>query len=503
MRLRRARRPRRVLKAYVADMRRQAAAAGRDPRKIFIYNLVTVIVDETDAKAQAKFEDYQQYASYDGSLVFMSGWSGIDFGQYAPTDLVTKVETNAIISVVEELSGGDRTSRGRSRNWRSGAASAASGPVFVGSPSTVADILQDWVEETDVDGFNLAYAVTPETFEDVVEHLVPELQKRGVYPQAYSPGHPAREAVRRWALSARDSSGGALSRHLGRQRRTAEAAAVTRMSPPILDVQRRVAVVPRHPGAYRSELRGGAGRDLRAHRTERRRQELAAQRHQRRLSGESGDNLRRRALRRPTPMAAAQLGIGRTFQHNALFKRLSVLDNVLAGLTRHGRATFSRCLPCRPARCRAPRRFAERADEIIAFLEIGAYRDAVVGACPTACRSASNSPALWSASPKLLLLDEPMAGMNADEKEEIGRLIREVNRDLGTTVVLIEHDIGIVMGLSHHVVVLDYGRKVGDGTPDEVRRQSRTSSPPISAPSIEDGAHVLSRTSWPPVCSPA
>jgi len=175
-----------VLKAYVADVRRQAAMAGRDPRKILTYNLVTVIVGETDAKAQAKFAEYQQYASYDGALVFMSGWSGIDFGQYAPTDLVRKVETNAIVSVVENLAGG-------SKSWtieelaRWGGIGGL-GPVFVGSPSTIADILQGWVEETDVDGFNLAYAVTPETFEDVVDLLVPELQKRGVYPRAYRPG---------------------------------------------------------------------------------------------------------------------------------------------------------------------------------------------------------------------------------------------------------------------------------------------------------------------------
>jgi FMN-dependent oxidoreductase (nitrilotriacetate monooxygenase family) len=175
-----------VLKSYVAEVRRLAAEAGRDPRKILTYNLVTVIVDETDAKAEAKFREYQQYASYDGALVFMSGWSGIDFGQYAPTDLVKKVETNAIVSVVDHLAGG-------SKSWtieelaRWGGIGGL-GPVFVGSPSTVADILQQWVEETDVDGFNLAYAVTPETFEDVVNLLVPELQTRGVYPRAYRPG---------------------------------------------------------------------------------------------------------------------------------------------------------------------------------------------------------------------------------------------------------------------------------------------------------------------------
>ena len=155
-----------MLKAYVADMRARAARAGRDPRKLIIYTLVTVIVDETDAKAQAKFEDFKSYSSYDGSLVFMSGWSGIDFGQYAPTDLVKHVETNAVQSLVEHLAGGDKS-------WtidelaKFGGIGGV-GPVFVGSPSTIADILQEWVEETDVDGFNLAYAITPGTFEDIV-----------------------------------------------------------------------------------------------------------------------------------------------------------------------------------------------------------------------------------------------------------------------------------------------------------------------------------------------
>ena len=177
-----------ILKAYVADIRRQAAAAGRDPRKLYIYTLLTVIVDETDAKARAKFEEYQRYASYDGALVFMSGWTGIDFGQYAPTDLVRKVETNAIISAVEALSEGDPDKRWTVEELAKFGGIGGMGPVVVGSAATVADILQDWVAETGVDGFNLAYAVTPETFEDVVRHLVPELQRRGAYPTAYAPG---------------------------------------------------------------------------------------------------------------------------------------------------------------------------------------------------------------------------------------------------------------------------------------------------------------------------
>ena len=175
-----------VLKAYVKDIRERAARAGRDPRKILIYTLVTVITDETEAKAKAKFADYRQYASYDGSLVFMSGWSGIDFGQYAPDDLVRKVDTNAIISMVEHLAGGDKSWSIKELAEFGGIGGL--GPVFVGSPAQIADTLQEWVGETDVDGFNLAYAVTPESLEDVVGYLVPELQRRGAYPTAYRPG---------------------------------------------------------------------------------------------------------------------------------------------------------------------------------------------------------------------------------------------------------------------------------------------------------------------------
>lgn len=175
-----------LLKAYVSDVRARAAAAGRSARDVLIYNLTTVIVAETDEAARKKFEEYQSYASYDGALVFMSGWSGIDFGQYAPTDLVRKVETNAIVSMVEHFSSAETPwSIAELARW---GGIGGIGPVFVGSPSTVADILQEWVAETDVDGFNLAYAVTPETFEDTVNLLVPELQRRGAYPKAYRPG---------------------------------------------------------------------------------------------------------------------------------------------------------------------------------------------------------------------------------------------------------------------------------------------------------------------------
>jgi hypothetical protein len=118
----------------------------------------------------------------------MSGWTGIDFGQYAPSDPVRKIETNAGRAAVHALTDGDPDKRWTIEEIARWGGIGGLGPVIVGSPTTVADILQEWVEETDVDGFNLAYAVTPESFEDIVNFLVPELQRRGAYPTEYRPG---------------------------------------------------------------------------------------------------------------------------------------------------------------------------------------------------------------------------------------------------------------------------------------------------------------------------
>ncbi|OJU92679.1 MAG: 5,10-methylene tetrahydromethanopterin reductase [Shinella sp. 65-6] len=173
-------------RAYVADIRARAAAQGRDPKRILVYAMATIIVDETDAKARAKYEEYVKYASYDGALVLMSGWTGIDFGHYKPTDVVRNVKTNAITSAVERLSDGRKVwTIEELAQW---GGIGGMGPLFVGSPSTIADILQEWVEETDIDGFNLAYALAHETFADVIGYVVPELQKRGVYATGYREG---------------------------------------------------------------------------------------------------------------------------------------------------------------------------------------------------------------------------------------------------------------------------------------------------------------------------
>ena len=170
------------------------------------------------------------------------------------------------------------------------------------------------------------------------------------------------------------------------------------------------------------------------------------------------------------PAHAAHLGVGRTFQHNALFRHLSVLDNVLAGLIRHSRTTLIEHAFGVGRDRSETREFNRRADEIIAFLDLTRHRDTVVATLPYGVQKRVDLARALVGRPSLLLLDEPMAGMNQDEKHEMSRFILETNRTLGTTIVLIEHDMGVVMGLSHHVVVLDYGRKVGDGTPEEVRK---------------------------------
>ncbi|MFC6301089.1 ATP-binding cassette domain-containing protein [Pseudomonas sp. CCM 7893] len=169
------------------------------------------------------------------------------------------------------------------------------------------------------------------------------------------------------------------------------------------------------------------------------------------------------------PLGAARRGIGRTFQNNALFKKMSVIDNILTGLSRHTRSTFIEQALGLPRARREAEAFLQRAQGILDFLELQAHREVLVGNLSYGLQKRVELGRALIAGPRLLLLDEPMAGMNAEEKQEMARFVADVNRDLGTTVVLIEHDMGVVMGLSDHVVVLDYGRKVGDGTPTQVQ----------------------------------
>ena len=169
------------------------------------------------------------------------------------------------------------------------------------------------------------------------------------------------------------------------------------------------------------------------------------------------------------PHQVAMAGVGRTFQNLALFKGMSVLDNIMTGRSlKMKRGILAQMLRVGPALAEevAHREVVER---IIDFLEIQAYRKTPVGRMPYGLQKRVDLGRALAMEPSLLLLDEPMAGMNVEEKQDMSRFILDVNDEFGTTIVLIEHDMGVVMDISDRVVVLDYGRKIGDGPPDEVR----------------------------------
>jgi alkanesulfonate monooxygenase len=176
-----------LVASSVGDIRRHAALHGREPAEVLMFTLLTVIVGQSEAQARAKQEEYRRYISPEGALALLSGWTGIDFSQYALDDPISYARNDAINSAVEAFT------RSAGRKWTlrelvdyGGLGGPA--PTIVGSPTQVADEMESWVNETDVDGFNLAYIVTPESFSDFVNLVVPELQRRGIYKLDYQSG---------------------------------------------------------------------------------------------------------------------------------------------------------------------------------------------------------------------------------------------------------------------------------------------------------------------------
>ena len=174
-------------------------------------------------------------------------------------------------------------------------------------------------------------------------------------------------------------------------------------------------------------------------------------------------------LSKITPNIIAQMGISRTFQNLALFKRMSAIDNILVGRKLHSKASFLDVAFQLPKAKKEEKTNYEKCEEIVKFLEIENIKDTPVGKLPYGLQKRVELGRALATESSLLLLDEPMAGMNVEEKREMCRFILEVNEEYGTTMVLIEHDMGVVMDISDRVVVLDYGKIIGDGPPHEVR----------------------------------
>jgi alkanesulfonate monooxygenase len=177
-----------VIAPRVAAIRKLAAEAGRDPQSLLIFALMTVITAPNHADAQAKLADYRRYANAEGALALMSGWTGVDFSRLDPDQIVQHVESEAGRTALENVTRADPQRAWTVREVASHVAIGGIGPVVVGSPEHVADELESWIDDTDIDGFNLAFAVRPETFRDVVDLVIPVLQKRGRYKRDYMPG---------------------------------------------------------------------------------------------------------------------------------------------------------------------------------------------------------------------------------------------------------------------------------------------------------------------------
>ncbi|TLD96368.1 LLM class flavin-dependent oxidoreductase [Helicobacter jaachi] len=183
--------PLQYAKTAVAQIRQELIKAGRDPYSAKIYLLATIITDESESLAQAKYKDLLKYAHKEGALVVNSGWLGVDLSKYKLDEPLDKIQSNAMLGKVEAMS--NSTIDGQ-RAWTLGDLLKLSGigapqaPRIIGSPKQVADTLQDIIAQTDADGFNLSYATTPGTFEDVVRYVVPELQKRDAYKHEYAKG---------------------------------------------------------------------------------------------------------------------------------------------------------------------------------------------------------------------------------------------------------------------------------------------------------------------------
>jgi len=177
-----------IIGPRVAAIRELAAKVGRNPAEILMFSMFTVILGRTDAEAKAKYDDYRSHVSTEGALTLMSGWTGVDFSTYDLDQQVRHVENDAGRSAMDNVTRGDPDRVWTVREVAQHVGIGGAGPVAIGTPEKVADAIETWFEQTDVDGLNMPFAVSPGDFEDIADMLVPELTRRGRYKQAYTEG---------------------------------------------------------------------------------------------------------------------------------------------------------------------------------------------------------------------------------------------------------------------------------------------------------------------------
>jgi FMN-dependent oxidoreductase (nitrilotriacetate monooxygenase family) len=178
---------RHVVGKYIQDTRERAERLGRNSEDLLFFAYIKVITGGTEAEAQRKYDEFFEQINYDGGLALLSGWTGIDFGQFEPDQPLEYIETNAIRTLVHGFTEADPTRKWTLRDLAKYVGIGGAGPVLVGTPEQIADTFEEWVE-AGVDGFNLAYAITPGTFADFVDGVVPVLQKRGLMQKEYQEG---------------------------------------------------------------------------------------------------------------------------------------------------------------------------------------------------------------------------------------------------------------------------------------------------------------------------
>lgn len=177
-----------IIAPRVSAIRQEAGAFGRNPAEILMFNMMTIILGNTEAEAAAKYADYRSHINPEGALALMSGWTGIDFSGYELDQQVRHVQNDAGRSALDNVTRGDPDRVWTVRDVIEHVGIGGAGPVVVGTPESVADKIEDWFEKTDVDGLNVAFAISPGDFEDIADMLVPELTRRGRYKPEYAKG---------------------------------------------------------------------------------------------------------------------------------------------------------------------------------------------------------------------------------------------------------------------------------------------------------------------------